>query len=242
MLRIFQDVRPDVFIHTASHKFDATNQIIYKVIVDGNKTLTKIAEETGTRSFNYSSFASVTSDSKTDLKNADETLPVNLDGQQPEFNVYAKVLAETHVLSRNHRTQDSSPNFHTCATRPPGIFGVGDLVILSGILDAYFCGQTKVQIGNNQNLFDFTENKNVAQAHYLAAVTLTRSQKVPPEDDVKVDGEAFFISNNEPRCFWNFMRLAWIYAGDATLPDQVCKNPSSKFATRLTAIDRSASE
>ena len=218
MRRIFHHAKPDVVIHTASPKFDTPNRILYKVNVEGTKTLIQVSKEVGTRSFVYTSSASVVSDAKTDLKNADESFPVILDDQQPEYYVYTKAVAETYVLSQNDRTQSK---FLTCAIRPSGIFGFGDLVVLPGILDAYYRGQTKVQIGDNRNLFDFTENTNVAYAHYLAAAALVKSQKSLPEDDAKVDGEAFFITNDEPQCFWDFTRLVWGYAGDTTRPDQV---------------------
>lgn len=221
MRRIFQHARPDVVIHTASPKFDTPNRILYKVNVEGTKTLIQVAKEVGTRSFVYTSSASVISDAKTDLKNADESFPVILDDQQPEYYVYTKAVAETYVLSQNERTQGTSAQFLTCAIRPSGIFGFGDLVVLPGILDAYYRGQTKVQIGDNRNLFDFTENTNVAHAHYLAAAALVKSQKSLPEKNEKVDGEAFFITNDEPQCFWDFTRLVWGYAGDTTQPEQV---------------------
>lgn len=221
MRQIFQHTKPDVVIHTASPKFDAPSRTMYNVNVEGTKALVQIAKASGTRAFVYTSSASVVSDAKTDLSNADETLPVNLDDQQPEFYVYTKAVAETFVLSQNDRTQGTTSRFLTCAIRPSGIFGVGDLVVLPGILDAYYRGQTKVQIGDNRNLFDFTENTNVAYAHYLAAAALVKSQKSLPEDDVRVDGEAFFITNDEPQYFWDFTRLVWGYAGDVTRSDQV---------------------
>lgn len=219
--RIFQEVKPDVVIHTASPKFDAPNHIMYKVNVEGTKALIQIAKESGTQSFVYTSSASVVSDAKADLKNADETFPVILGDKQPEFYVNTKALAESYVLSQNYRAKDGPRHFLTCAIRPSGIFGVGDLVVLPGILNAYFRGQTKVQIGNNRNLFDFTENTNVAHAHYLAAVALARFQKESPGDDARVDGEAFFITNDEPVYFWDFTRLVWGLAGDTTRRDQV---------------------
>jgi sterol-4alpha-carboxylate 3-dehydrogenase (decarboxylating) len=221
MRRIFQNIKPNVVIHTASPKFDTPNHIMYKVNVDGTKTLIQIAKEFGTESFIYTSSASVVSDAVTDLRNADESFPVILDDSQPEFYVHTKALAETYVLSQNCRTQGSTHQFLTCAIRPSGIFGFGDLVVLPGILDAYFRGQTKVQIGNNLNLFDFTENTNVAHAHYLAAVALARYHTHLPRDDVRVDGEAFFVTNDESRYFWDFTRLVWGYAGDTTRPEQV---------------------
>ncbi|RHZ47894.1 hypothetical protein CDV55_101023 [Aspergillus turcosus] len=225
MRQIFHKVKPDVVIHTASPKFDTPNHILYKVNVEGTKNLVRIAQESGTHSFVYTSSASVISDGKTDLKNADETFPLILGDQQPEFYVHTKALAETYVLSQNRRSgdTDTSPHFLTCAIRPSGIFGVGDQVVLPGILDAYFRGQTKVQIGDNRNLFDFTENTNVAYGHYLAAAALVGCQNdLPlPGDEAKVDGEAFFITNDKPRCFWDFTRLVWGYAGDTTRPEQV---------------------
>ena len=53
-----------------------------------------------------------------------------------------QVLVETYILSQN-RAQDA-PHFLTCAIQPSGIFGIGDLVVLPGILEAYYRGQTKV--------------------------------------------------------------------------------------------------
>lgn len=116
-----------------------------------------------------------------------------------------------------------APHFLTCAIRPSGIFGVGDRVVLPGLLDGYFKGRTKVQIGSNRNLFDFSESTNVAHGHYLAAVALAKQHKDqrPRKDDEKVDGEVFFITNGEPRCFWDFTRLAWKYAGDTTRPEEI---------------------
>ncbi|GIJ82260.1 erg26, C-3 sterol dehydrogenase [Aspergillus pseudoviridinutans] len=199
MRQIFHGVKPDVVIHTASPKFDTPSHIMYKVNVEGTRNLVQIAQD------------------------ADETYPIILGDQQPEFYVHTKALAEIYVLSQNRRSvdTDTSPHFLTCAIRPSGIFGVGDLVVLPGILHVYFRGQTKVQIGDNKNLFDFTENTNVAYGHYLAAAALVRCQNNLPEDDAKVDGEAFFITNDEPRCFWDFTRLVWGFAGDTTRPEQV---------------------
>lgn len=224
--RIFEAVKPTVVLHTASPRFDSPSHIIYKVNVAGTKTLVEIAQATGVTSFIYTSSASVISDASTDLVHADESYPVLLDAQQqPDVYMHSKALAETYVLSQNRRqTPDSSAlPFLTCAIRPSGIFGLGDLVVLPGMLAPYYRGQTKVQIGNNRNLFDFTESRNVAHAHYLAAAALAtyHSRLDLPGDDARVDGEAFFVTNGEPRYFWDFTRRAWHYAGDATRSEQV---------------------
>lgn len=91
MRQVFNQVRPDIVIHTASPKFDSSDQIMYRVNVEGTKTLVQIAKDSGTRAFVYTSSASVISDAKSDLRGADESYPVLLGDEQPEFYVYTKV-------------------------------------------------------------------------------------------------------------------------------------------------------
>lgn len=70
-------------------------------------------------------------------------------------------------------------------------------------------GKTGVQIGSNQNLFDWTYIENAADAHVLAADRLSAEH---PKYE-KVAGEAFFITNGEPRPYWEFPRGLWKAAG-----------------------------
>lgn len=88
---IFTKIKPDVVIHTASPKFDAKRDIMYKVNVEGTRTLLKIAKESRIRSFVYRRSASVIDDGKTDLRDANETFPVITGDQQPEFYTHTKV-------------------------------------------------------------------------------------------------------------------------------------------------------
>lgn len=108
-------------------------------------------------------------------------------------------------------------NFLTCAIRPAGIFGEGDVQLLPKMVTAYRKGQTKFQVGDNTNLFDFTYVENVAHAHLLAVLALLHTHKIQPTvplDTERVDGEAFFITNGEPVYFWDFARAVWHEAGD----------------------------
>lgn len=77
-----------------------------------------------------------------------------------------------------------------------------------------------MRIGDTRNPFDFTMSKNVTHGHYLADEALVKHQKELPLDTIKVDGETFFITNDEPWCFWDFTQLVWRYAGDTTRSDQ----------------------
>lgn len=146
-----------------------------------------------------------------------------------------------HVLSQNR--PESNPRFLTCAIRPSSIFGEGDLLLLPNVLAAYYQGNTRFQLGNNTNLFDFTENTNVAHAHHLAAAalltTLEREEqgKMRPFDHEKVDGEAFFITNDSPVYFWDFTRTAWKLAGDTTKASQIWTIPKDWALFIATAIE-----
>lgn len=217
----------DAVIHTASPVMTASKnrEVMRKVNVEGTRVLLRAAQETGVRAFVYTSSASVIHDTQSDLVYADETYPLIMGKQQPEYYTTTKAEAELLVLAANRSPQ--YPHLLTAAMRPSGIFGEGDVQVLPPGLSAYYKGQTKVQIGSNENLFDFTEVTNVAHAHHLATAALLATADrdaqglAPPLDHERVDGEAFFITNDAPVYFFDFARMCWAAAGDTTRPEQV---------------------
>jgi sterol-4alpha-carboxylate 3-dehydrogenase (decarboxylating) len=226
LLSTFKALKADAVVHTASpihtHR---SKEMMYKVNVDGTKNTVKASQETGVKAFVFTSSASVVHDSKSDLINANETYPLILGKDQPEYYVTTKGYAEMHVLSSN-RTPEH-PKFLTCALRPSAMYGTGDVQLIPPGLSAYYKGQTKIQIGENTNLFDFTNITNVAHAHHLAlAALLATSEREGkggsvPLDHERVDGEAFFITNDSPVYFFDFARSVWAAAGDKTEIHQV---------------------
>ncbi len=83
------------------------------------------------------------------------------------------------------------------------------------MINVYTTGKTGFQLGDNTNIFDFTYVGNVAHAHCLASLALLQTGKLPiiPLQHQRVDGEAFFITNDEPVYFWDFARAVWKAAG-----------------------------
>ena len=226
MLKLFGKLKPDAVVHTASpNHHHKSKDFMYAINVDGTKTMIRVAQETDVKTFVYTSSASVISDTKSDLVYADETYPLVMGKNQPEYYTTTKAQAELHVLASNR--PPSHPNFLTCAIRPSAMFGEGDVQLLPPGLSAYYRGQTKFQIGPNENLFDFTEITNVAHAHHLALAALlvtserSRQSKSAPLDHEKVDGEAFLITNDSPVYFFDFARRCWAEAGDKTEPAEV---------------------
>lgn len=221
---VLEKVRPTVIIHTASPTFtdtEGSNKALYKKVnVDGTRNLIERAGEIGTvKAFIYTSSASIIHDTVSDLVNADERWPVLRAPQQREYYSETKAIAEGIVLDANRKYG----KMLTIAIRPAGIFGEGDMQVIPGLLKAYYGKQTKYQIGDNNNLYDFTYVGNVAYAHILAAVALlnTHALSTQPLDHEKVDGEAFFVTNGEPLYFWDMARMVWKAAGDETVPSQV---------------------
>lgn len=238
---VLEQGKTNVIIHTASPPatLDSTSgsvkraaeKLFYKVNVEGTKNLLECAVDSGTvKAFVFTSSASVIHDNVSDLINADERFPVLHFPVQKNYYSETKALAEEAVLAYNRQrppsassSQPQSTDMLTCAIRPASVFGEGDMQMLPNMLKAYEKGQTKFQLGENQNLFDFTYVGNVAHGHILAAIALLATGRMStiPLDHERVDGEAFFITNASPVYFWDFARMVWSAAGDKTEPRQV---------------------
>ncbi|KAL2262852.1 hypothetical protein VTK26DRAFT_9239 [Humicola hyalothermophila] len=214
---IFQKTRPDVVIHTASPpaqgNSSVSHELFKKVNVDGTAAVVKACQNTGVKALVYTSSASVMSDNKNDLINADERWPTVRGKDQTEYYSETKAAAEELVLAANRAPE--APKLLTCAIRPSGIMGEGDTMVLYHMINIYRQGRSNVQVGDNDNLFDFTYVENVAHAHLLAARALlvTAKSSTVPLDHERVDGEAFIITNDSPVYFWDFCRAVWAAAG-----------------------------
>lgn len=122
----------------------------------------------------------------------------------------------------------------TCALRPAGIYGEKDTTFTKKVLEHSSQASPTVlrmQLGENNNLFDFTYVGNIVHAHLLAAFrllsTYTRyeSGKGAPLDNERVDGEAFNVTNDAPIYFWDMTRAAWALTGKVVEPHQVWSLP-----------------
>lgn len=122
----------------------------------------------------------------------------------------------------------------TAAIRPAGIHGEKDTTLTHKILEHGASASNTVlrmQLGENDNLFDFTYVGNVAYAHMLAAFRLLASYErydagqSGPLDHERVDGEAFNITNDTPVYFWDVTRGMWALIDRVVEPDQVWSLP-----------------
>ena len=208
---VLQKVKPQVIFHTASPTVGLQSvPFYYETNVDGTRNLIECASQFGgVKALVYTSSAGVVHNNVDDLVDADENLPVLRMPQQTEIYAHTKGIAEDLVLASNRKHGDML----TVALRPTSMFGEGDNQLLPRMLQVYYDGKTKFQLGDNTNWFDFVYVGNVAHAHILAAKKLL-GPPMNPQSSERVDGEAFFITNGEPLHFWDFAREVWRAAGD----------------------------
>lgn len=185
---VLDAARPSVVIHTASPVLAAHSpryrERLWRINVAGTRDLLRACRARGVKAFVHTSSASVVSDTRTDLVNADERYTVVRGALQREYYSDTKAEAEQIVLAANTRDRvglagdgneddgAASAPFLTCAIRPSAIFGERDVQMIPNMLAVLRAGRTRFQLGANDNLFDFTYVGNTAHAHLLAAAAL----------------------------------------------------------------------
>lgn len=210
----------EVVVHLALPMHGLPQAVYEKVNVAGTRNLLKVARALAVRALVYTLSAGVIFNGQ-DVRNADELWPypaVHMDGYNE-----TKALAETAVMAAN------SAELHTVCLRPAGIFGPGDRQLVPGLRAAARLGQSKFQLGDNNNLFDWTYAGNVADAHVLAARAVLDPVAAP-----RVAGQAFFVTNDAPTYFWTLARTVWKADGHIDRYNIVLSRPVAMVAGYLS--------
>ncbi|WVZ02545.1 hypothetical protein V8G54_023351 [Vigna mungo] len=165
----------------------------YRLIVQGAKNVISACRECRVKRLIYNSSADVVFDGLHDIRDGDESLayPWKTDNMLSDL----KAQAESLILSVN-----DIDGLLTCSLRPSNVFGPGDTEFVPYFLKSARYGFAKFIIGTGDNLSDFTFSENVTHAHICAEEALNFQT-------VSVAGKAFFITNNEPIEFWEFLSL-----------------------------------
>jgi sterol-4alpha-carboxylate 3-dehydrogenase (decarboxylating) len=215
LVKLLQDVKPVTIFHTVSPSMlgqKNSNQTFFNVNVTGTATLLESITKVGTtKALVYTSSSSVIHNNRTDLVFATEDAPYCPASEQTVYYTQTKAEAEQLILRAN-RTN----GLLTAVIRGCTLFGENDNVMPTQIGNAV-AGRGKLQVGEGKNLYDWTYTGNAAHAHILAAQALLRvDASTPPrpeDEDMRVDGEAFVITNDEPWPFWDFVRAVGAEAG-----------------------------
>jgi sterol-4alpha-carboxylate 3-dehydrogenase (decarboxylating) len=164
----------------------------------GTLNVLSSAQKTKCKVFVHTSSCTVLADDlDNDFPNMTEDIPI---GYATLAYGASKAPAELAVLAAN------SASFKTCALRPATIIGPGDTYgVIATIHNCIANGETPWIIGTGDNMYDFVYITNIADAHLLALENLLSVHPHPES----AAGQAFFVSNQQPVYFRDFMLAVW---------------------------------
>lgn len=195
VLNALKESQVDTIFHCATPSPFAPANILHKVNIEGSKTLLqccKLAAPT-VKNIVLTSSASVVYSGR-DVVNADETTPYATKGYNPYTD--SKIAQEKLLLEANDKAEYG--HVKIVSIRPASIFGERDPLFYPNLIATAKSGKTKFRVGNRQNDNDFTYVKNVCHGLLLAAQNMDQ-----------VAGQAFFITNDEPIPFWDYIGMVW---------------------------------
>lgn len=206
----FDNYHPDLVVHTAgivpSRQFRYSTrekdwQRVKAVNHDGTVNILNATLASGCKRLVYtSSVTAIIDDLEHDYYNMNETVPTGL---ATLHYGKSKGQAEAFVLSPTHA---AGKGLQACALRPCTIIGPEDTEVISLIHDLIAKNETCFVIGDGHNIYDWMYIDNAVHAHVLAVENLL----VGPGTAA---GEAFFITNQEPAYFWDFLAFIWAQFG-----------------------------
>jgi len=181
----------DTVFHNASivHTRKNHEHVVWSVNLDGSRNILRACQDHGVDKLVYVSSGSAVYEGK-DIENGDENLPYSSISQAPYAD--SKIAAEKMILAAN-----GEKGVATCAIRPHVIFGPGDTRFLPAILDRARSGKLKFKVGWGEKFSDFTYIDNLIQG-------LMKAEEALSLDSV-VAGQAYFVTNGEPRQFFDFV-------------------------------------
>ncbi|KAK4191041.1 hypothetical protein QBC35DRAFT_488060 [Podospora australis] len=186
--------------------------VFERVILQGARNMVSASLAVGTvKAFIYTSSSSVVHDNVSDLLGADETWPVLDWPRQKRHYTLMKAKAETEILALN---RNNETGMLTASIRPSSVFGERDFTQLGKIVESIRQGKGRWQMGDGKNVYSFTYVANTVNGHVLAALKLLEAHGKPPlADDIKVEGEAFNITNDEDWLVWDYQRAVAEHIG-----------------------------
>ncbi|KAK5134284.1 hypothetical protein LTR08_006713 [Meristemomyces frigidus] len=204
----FASYMPDLVVHTAGvvparqSRYSTREkdwERVKRINYEGSRHILDATVASGCRRFVYTSSATVAVDDlEHDYYYMDETVPL---GFATLHYGRSKYMAEQYVFDPKH----AEIGLIACALRPCMIFGPGDTAVIAVMHDLIAKGETSFIVGDGDNLYDFLYIDNAVEAHVLAVENLLSSRTAA--------GQAFFISNQEPVYFWDFLAFVWVQFG-----------------------------
>lgn len=197
IMNAFKDSSITCVINTASPPPLSKNfDLFQKVNVEGAKNVLDCCVACGVKKYILTSSVGVTNEDH-DVINGTEETTSYVDETCPNPYYLSKMKQEKLVLSYNGKN-----GLMTVSIRPHRIFGPRDVTLIPRLVETANAGRDKFYLGTGQNLVDWTYVKNVVHAHILASEKLVSPNQAPA-------GNFYFITNDEPIKFWEFIGHFW---------------------------------
>lgn len=206
--KAMSEIRPHVIFHAAcTYSLSLPAATHFRVNAEGTLNVLEAAKIVGTaKAFLYHSSSSVVENGTSDILNATEDMPPLFAPEQKYPYPLSKALAERAVFTAN-----TPGGMLTTALRPASSFGPADFEKMAKLIEVAESGNANMQIGDGKNMYDMAFIENTVHVHLLAAQALLRDwekhvkgEKV--NEAMRVDGEAFFVTDDEPWLYWEFHR------------------------------------
>ncbi|XP_066496993.1 putative short-chain dehydrogenase/reductase family 42E member 2 [Tiliqua scincoides] len=185
----------DCVFHAAAFGMTGSEQMknkeIRSVNVEGTRIVIEVCKQQNVPRLIYTSSINVVFAGQTIEDGDEESLPYYpLDKQVNEYS-RTKTIAEQMVLAANGSPLRGGGTLHTCALRPPGIYGPDEQRHLPRLTLNAERGLFTFRLGPTSIRMNWVHVKNLVQGHILAADALT------PEKSYIAGGQAYFINDNE---------------------------------------------
>lgn len=188
----------DLMIHSAAIIDWGTKdeKEVLAINVGGTENALRASRENGIRSFIYTSSLDSVYTGKP-LLNVDESL----DYPVKHANSYceSKRLSEELVMAAN------GPDLNSCILRPSDIYGEEDPYHIDSLIEMAKNG-FYIRLGNGKSKCQHVYVRNMAHAHLLAGAALL-------QDDKKLSGNIYFITDGEACNFFTFFDRIVLEAG-----------------------------
>jgi sterol-4alpha-carboxylate 3-dehydrogenase (decarboxylating) len=220
---IFDKVRPQVVVHTASPRHTDPAAVLERTNIQGTQVLLDCALACeSTRAFIYTSSDSAVVPTQEPLTEDKAELYT-----ASHFNnAYGKTkgIADAMVQAAN------AAGLSTAVIRLPGLYGENDTEFVPQLVSSVRKNEHKMQVGQNKKHFEFAYVEKAAEAHLLAMRAL-----LDPATADGVAGEAFFISDGRPEPFFDFVRRCYAAAGSPVAPHEVTAIPLAAMQAMASA-------
>jgi sterol-4alpha-carboxylate 3-dehydrogenase (decarboxylating) len=228
MRELLFKIQPRVVFHLASPQPEASTEELKKTNIQGTEVLLRCAARLPfVRAVVYTSSSEALQLVPTTSALSETTSKLlTTSSSGSSWHQKSKAIADAAVLTANSLT------LRTASLRIANVYGEGDPFVIPTILKMMRDKKHTMQIGKNEVLFEHVWVGHVVKAHVLCAKALLQHRHASDPSPksavngleksqsggeiIKIDGEAFNITDGTPLPFYTFARKIWYYAGDRT--------------------------